>query len=748
MTIMNSIIMNNITQYNQSNPNNLNNLNNLNNSNNLNILNTSFEHIYLVNLKRREDRLKIMKIKLEKMRIDYEIFPAIDGHLPQYDNLTKMLMNRRGSYIKNKGAVGLILTYMFLLKDAIDKNYSSILILEDDCNFHKEFNQLFTKKITDKVIDLNLNDVIYLGANQFRYDEDQLKLINNNQDYMMSTKKWFYTFGTYAISMNNKFINILFKSINLETIVYPIDLTIFWTIKINMLKAKILYPFLILPDVTDSDNCGERDQKDFSLNRKYNLDDYDYVSILKINKFLSNNGKIISWRQRFFQKYPEISDCIPVEDFKNIVGNIEGSDEIIKLLKNNVNQIILKDFFKFIETSSGLLNAFVFIVPSFNNKDNYEMNLQSIFSQSYKNFRLIYIDDMSTDNTYELVEKYLSDQSDQSDQSLIFKQFKRQRQGASRYIASHMCYDDEILVFLDGDDWLYNCDVLDNLNTFYNLNNLLMSYGSYYVYDQDCTVAGKKMNFPYHRLIGTRQFPQNIILEKKYREYDWISCHLRTVRAGVFKNIHLEDMLINGSFTLLASDLLEMIPCLEMCGDRHSNIKIPTLVYNKVNSINYDTSYYNNKNQEINKYRSNVHSFVKKRRVYDSYDTDAEYVINDNVSNVELKISYLNMTKAFAFIDNPEIIDYFNNNRSNNYCCGDECCLTLIKNNQHLDSVIMFRQISLISDLSINPSINPSIDLPIDEISKEFIKNIRGIYDKKKLISKSFVILYFKNYNN
>ena len=39
------------------------------------------------------------------------------------------------------------------------------------------------------------------------------------------------------------------------------------------------------------------------------------------------------------------------------------------------------------------------------------------------------------------------------------------RQSYGRYMASKLCYNDEICCMLDGDDWLVdNCDILSKIN--------------------------------------------------------------------------------------------------------------------------------------------------------------------------------------------------------------------------------------------------------------------------------------------
>lgn len=44
-------------------------------------------------------------------------------------------------------------------------------------------------------------------------------------------------------------------------------------------------------------------------------------------------------------------------------------------------------------------NSFVFIIASYNNSKWYLNNLNSIKKQTYKKWRIIYVDDCSTDDT-------------------------------------------------------------------------------------------------------------------------------------------------------------------------------------------------------------------------------------------------------------------------------------------------------------------------------------------------------------
>jgi len=127
------------------------------------------------------------------------------------------------------------------------------------------------------------------------------------------------------------------------------------------------------------------------------------------------------------------------------------------------------------------LNKFTIIVPSFNNEEWVETNLASILNQTYENYRVIYIDDASTDKTYSTVCNIVGDLSN-------WKVVRNEEnKGAAynyiEYIKTLFPDDNEILVHLDGDDWFYDEHVLENLNKFYNEKDCWMTYGDFVCYD-------------------------------------------------------------------------------------------------------------------------------------------------------------------------------------------------------------------------------------------------------------------------
>lgn len=243
---------------------------------------------------------------------------------------------------------------------------------------------------------------------------------------------------------------------------------------------------------------------------------------------------------------------------------------------------------------------FVLIVPSYNNQKWYQKNLDSLITQRYNHFRIIYINDGSTDNTGENVESFLqaknikyrvidfencpqlsimentrrfSEQLNEKETFFILVN-NRIRMGAcgNLYRAIHSCKDWEIAVTVDGDDWLVNNTVLANLNAYYENNYIWMTHGSLTEYPQGNSTWCERI-------------PESYIERNAVREFKCPS-HLRTFYTWLYKKIHLEDLLYQGDFFPMTWDMAIMYPMTEMAARHHAFIPFPIYVYNIVNPIN------------------------------------------------------------------------------------------------------------------------------------------------------------------
>jgi len=214
----------------------------------------------------------------------------------------------------------------------------------------------------------------------------------------------------------------------------------------------------------------------------------------------------------------------------------------------------------------------VVIIPSYKNAQWYTYNLDSVFAQNYENYRVIYLDDCSPDGTGDLVEAFIKLRK-QEDRVTLFKNKVRVGALANIYNAVHMSDTKSIIVTLDGDDWLAHCNVFQMLNEAYEDSNVWLTYGQFRQFSDD--------------LIGfCEAFPKEIIDNNNYRSYKWITSHLRTFYAWLFKEIKIEDLMLNGKFFIMTWDLAFMLPMLEMSGGRFTFIQDVHYIYNITNVIN------------------------------------------------------------------------------------------------------------------------------------------------------------------
>ena len=131
-------------------------------------------------------------------------------------------------------------------------------------------------------------------------------------------------------------------------------------------------------------------------------------------------------------------------------------------------------------------HKYAIIVPNCNNDrgkyngKTYLRNcIESILNQTYKDFNLVIVDDMSFDTSVETIKSY-------KDKRIHLIQNKRKRyNGGSRNVAMEYALDNldfDYFCFLDSDDWWKDNDVLETIDS--NLDNQeLMTLG--------CEMLGK-----------------------------------------------------------------------------------------------------------------------------------------------------------------------------------------------------------------------------------------------------------------
>ncbi|EKG2653949.1 glycosyltransferase family 2 protein [Vibrio parahaemolyticus] len=113
------------------------------------------------------------------------------------------------------------------------------------------------------------------------------------------------------------------------------------------------------------------------------------------------------------------------------------------------------------------------IMPTYNSEQTVVESIQSVLSQTYKNWELIIVDDRSTDNTWQVIQTY----ADKYDNIRVFQNKENLGAGASRNFAIKKARG-RFIAFLDSDD-LWTEDKLAEQIPFMLENNYPLTYTHY-----------------------------------------------------------------------------------------------------------------------------------------------------------------------------------------------------------------------------------------------------------------------------
>jgi glycosyltransferase involved in cell wall biosynthesis len=194
-------------------------------------------------------------------------------------------------------------------------------------------------------------------------------------------------------------------------------------------------------------------------------------------------------------------------------------------------------------------NNFLIVSCFYNAESFIERCVGSILTQDYQNYRVLFVDDASTDNGFDLI-----------DEDKRFIKIKNKENKGLLYNYSHYlpmyANDDDIIVVVDGDDALQGNKSLSYLNDFYNEHGCMVTYG------QSVWTDGRK-GF-------ARPYTESEFLN--LRTSPFIASHLRTFKYTCFKEISNQDSEFNcfkdknGDYLKAAPDVAIMFPVMEIAG--------------------------------------------------------------------------------------------------------------------------------------------------------------------------------------
>lgn len=218
-------------------------------------------------------------------------------------------------------------------------------------------------------------------------------------------------------------------------------------------------------------------------------------------------------------------------------------------------------------------NRIVVIIPFYNPGEFLEKCVASLVTQRYDNFKAVFIDDCSTDGAFDRLPK------DDARVTIIRNETRKTAlENIYTAIMDH-CEPDDIVVTLDGDDWMPHKKVLSRINEIYNENNCWITWG------QASWTDGR-------RGFASAYTPEEF---SDVRHAPFKVSHIRTWRAGLFQKIKEQDPTFScmkdkdGNFYRLSYDTAIIFSLLNLTPfDKAKFVDEILYIYNRDNAISDD----------------------------------------------------------------------------------------------------------------------------------------------------------------
>jgi len=211
----------------------------------------------------------------------------------------------------------------------------------------------------------------------------------------------------------------------------------------------------------------------------------------------------------------------------------------------------------------------VILTTAYNCANYIEKCVGSLMGQNFDDFTCYITDDMSTDNTIEITKKLI-----QGDDRFVLIENKTKLYQPGNYDQiirnNENISDNEIIIEVDGDDWLPDANTLSRVNNVYSNENIWIANGSFRYSNGNIGFSSKQIDF------------------KNLRSSRFTASHIRTWRAFLWRKIKQEDLKDEkGVYWKVTGDLSFMFPMLEMAGEeRYHFMEEINYIYNEENPLN------------------------------------------------------------------------------------------------------------------------------------------------------------------
>ena len=151
--------------------------------------------------------------------------------------------------------------------------------------------------------------------------------------------------------------------------------------------------------------------------------------------------------------------------------------------------------------------------------------MSSVRNQTYKNYVHIVVDDASTDKTFVEMEIHAHERT------RLYRNDKNVKwiRNALMYLNDSLLDEEDVIVILDGDDWLAHNEVFEWLRQIYTLSETWMTYSLFeYPNGEDSS--------------WIPQYSTNVLKRRLFRDRIWSFTHLRTFKAFLWDALDKNDL--------------------------------------------------------------------------------------------------------------------------------------------------------------------------------------------------------------
>lgn len=209
-------------------------------------------------------------------------------------------------------------------------------------------------------------------------------------------------------------------------------------------------------------------------------------------------------------------------------------------------------------------NKFVVVAPMFNAAKTLPKMLHSLYGQSYDNWRLILIDDVSDENQKLVCQDWIQrfDDLDPGKVTIVWNAEKRW-EVANVLHGISMCEDNDIVVRVDADDFLCDLDAFRAIDLVYNQENCDCLWTAHRWFDAE-RLTSNNISGPMPDNVDPYKFP-------------WVSSHLKSFRKYLINNVN--DINFRGpdnEYVRRAGDQCVFLPILNIAKKR---VYFPMVTY-------------------------------------------------------------------------------------------------------------------------------------------------------------------------